>query len=869
MKIKSFLIYIIITALAVSISASEKFKIGGIDGLDPTNEQQTYPVLLALSGGGARGLSIIGILKAFEEKNIKVVGIAGTSMGGIIGGLYASGYSPYEIERFAEELNFSTLFTNAPPRNSMFLTKRTGNEKHLFSIRFNKFRPVFPKALTTGQKLTSLLTELTTAANYKCKSDFSKLPIPFLTVSTDIVSGEEVIIRKGSIAEAMRSSMAFPLAFTGIEEGGRILMDGGMVNPIPVELARTVSDKSQFVVAINTSSKLAKKEEIKDPIDIANQVTSIMTADKLNDQLSKADYILEPPIDSYLSSHFDMKDSLIQIGYRYGLEQSDKIISELEKIQTATTFVISKVQSSSLKPTEIGFLNEKFDGHMFSKESLINILKDFVNTYYYFQLDVNFIPDSDSTVTQFYMLSVEGYKNIESDKLQLQFLGNTMYSDAELASLFPIIPGLVTSDIIKSGLENITTLYQNNKFDLANIKNVSIDFQNSKIVIEIDEAHVKSIDILENIVTKDWFIRSYFPLKKDELYSTSEALEGIRNIYGTDIFERVTLDVIHADNGVIVQIRVKEKHTSRVRVGWHWDDFYETEEFVELLNDNFGGIGLEYKLHAQYAPRRKNYFFSLKADRIFKTYLTSQIKIYSDDINRHTYNASYEHDGYIDETTNGFKLTLGQQIERLGAVTASLSIEEVEIYDSKIQMTDSFGLRKIILESLFENFDKLPFPRSGNRHLFSIEFAGKYVGGDVEFTKFYTSHESYLPLGNYFTYHPHFALGASRSGLPLSEKFYLGGYYSFIGFNSDQLSGDKMFIFSNELQYNLPFNFYLTFRYDLGEVYNSFDQIKLKNLRNSVGISLSLDTPIGPFIFGYGYANEYQEEIYTHVGFNF
>ncbi len=389
MKITSFFLYLLITCTAVSIFSSEKIMIGGIEGIDPTSQEKTYPVLLALSGGGARGLTIIGILKAFEEKNIEIVGIAGTSMGGIIGGLYASGYSPHELEDFADELNFGTLFSNSPPRNSMFLTKREGNEKHLLSIRFNKLKPVFPKALTAGQELTSLLTRLTTKANYKCGSDFSKLPIPFLTISTDIVSGKQVILQNGSIAEAMRATMAFPLAFTGVERGDQILMDGGMVTPIPVELARRLSTKTQYVVAVNTTSKLAKKDEILNPIDIANQVTSIMTEDKLQAQLAKADFIIEPPIDAYLSSHFDKRDALIEIGYQYGLEKADEIISQLQHKKISTICNIVQIQSQSLPQREIESLQPYLLNQKVSMENLVNTLKYFTYQNNYFALDIS------------------------------------------------------------------------------------------------------------------------------------------------------------------------------------------------------------------------------------------------------------------------------------------------------------------------------------------------------------------------------------------------------------------------------------------------------------------------------------------------
>ncbi|MCH7691798.1 MAG: patatin-like phospholipase family protein, partial [candidate division Zixibacteria bacterium] len=178
-----------ILLLLTTAAASEKIIIGGLDGVNPYDNEATYSVALAISGGGARGLSTIGILKAFEEKNIKIIAIAGTSMGAIIGGLYACGYSPDELSDIISDIDFDEFFSNSPRRQTMFLTRRQENEKHLFSMRFDNFRPVIPRALTGGQTITTVLTKLTTKANYQSGGNFLKLPIPFRTVATDIFTG--------------------------------------------------------------------------------------------------------------------------------------------------------------------------------------------------------------------------------------------------------------------------------------------------------------------------------------------------------------------------------------------------------------------------------------------------------------------------------------------------------------------------------------------------------------------------------------------------------------------------------------------------------------------------------------------------------
>ncbi|RKX27056.1 MAG: hypothetical protein DRP45_01965, partial [Candidatus Zixiibacteriota bacterium] len=147
-------------------SASEKIEVGGLDGLDPWTEIEPYRIGLALSGGGARGLSSIGLLRALEERGIRVEALAGTSIGGVVGGLYACGYSPDELTDIIEDLDFSSLLSNSPARTTMFLTQRQERERHLLTVRVDGFRPRIPPALTGAQRRATRPTEPTTRPNY-------------------------------------------------------------------------------------------------------------------------------------------------------------------------------------------------------------------------------------------------------------------------------------------------------------------------------------------------------------------------------------------------------------------------------------------------------------------------------------------------------------------------------------------------------------------------------------------------------------------------------------------------------------------------------------------------------------------------------
>jgi len=861
--------FLIIPYLSIA-GTVDKFMIGGLDGMDPLETRPPYEVKLALSGGGARGLATIGILDAFEEKGITVSAVAGTSIGGIIGGLYASGYSPDQLKSIAKRLDFNNLFSNTPARSTMFQTQRRERGRDLLNIRFRGIVPVIPQALTAGQKLTELLTQLTTEANYTSAGDFTKLPIPFATVTTDMITGKQVILNSGSIADAMRATMAYPLAFTGLEINGKLLMDGGMVNPIPVKIVGRLSPKKGFVVAVNTSTPLVEKERLVTPIDIANQATSIMTADNLTRNLRDADFVISPVSDKIHASDFKFKESIIGHGYQVGLAASEKIIVKLKRINDSLLYFFSEIiLNEELESIREDFENELLN-HSLTYFETIQLLKRLCRKHNLYQIDVT-INDRmkyDINATDF-ILSLNGFYNLKKSQYQITFDGNTAFNDSTLSAQLNLSDSIISPENIEQEIENLKNFYRRHRYDLVSIKEVKIDRNNKNITFTIDEAIVRDVRVEKTNRTRHWFIRSLFPIKKGEPYSTRLAAQGINNIYGTDLFNRVTTDLVREKGEAVVLIRVEEKYFSQVRLGWHWDDEYDSEEFVEILDDNIAGIGLEFLTHARYSPDRQNYFSRFKADRIFSTYLTGKIRFYHSYLNRHIYNINDSLIAKHGEYKTGLDISLGQQISRLGTVTAGLIFEELEYKNTDRTLIEKFGLRIFKLETLVENFNRVPFPTTGKKHYFELKFAGRLLGGDVDYTRFYTSIEAYFPLSNKVNYHPKFELGVSRSGLPVSEKFYMGGMFSLSGFRTYQMGGEKMFLMSHELRIRLPLWLYLSSRFELGNVFGGTDEIKMNDLQPAFGLFLSLDSPIGPFEVGYGITEDEMDRIYFRAGFDF
>ena len=193
---------------------------------------------LVLSGGGARGAAHIGVLKVLEEQNIPVDFISGTSMGAIVGGLYASGMTATEIEQALIDNDWRPLFQDRPPRADRPFRRKEDDNGFLvdFDMGVDKDGLIFPKGLVQGQNLEMILKRL--ALPVATINDFDQLPIPFRAIATDLGNGEALSIKSGDLATAIRASMSLPGIFKPVHYNGRLLVDGGIVNNLPVQIAR-------------------------------------------------------------------------------------------------------------------------------------------------------------------------------------------------------------------------------------------------------------------------------------------------------------------------------------------------------------------------------------------------------------------------------------------------------------------------------------------------------------------------------------------------------------------------------------------------------------------------------------------------------
>jgi len=250
--------------------------------------QVTYPSL-TLSGGGAKGLAHIGVLSILDSLGIKVSCITGTSMGSIIGGMYAAGYSAREIEDFADNIDWEMLFSARTSLSYLPPQERENAGKNVLEVSLEKGKIMLPSGAIEGQQLWNVLNEMFLPVYTITR--FEDLQIPFACVAANVENGEAVVMKQGSLTSAIRASMAIPSVFTFVDRDGLRLIDGGVVNNFPVDVARNMG--ADFVMGVNVSAGLRKAAELKTPFDIVYQMGFYADAQKFIDNKKITDIFIE------------------------------------------------------------------------------------------------------------------------------------------------------------------------------------------------------------------------------------------------------------------------------------------------------------------------------------------------------------------------------------------------------------------------------------------------------------------------------------------------------------------------------------------------------------------------------------------------
>jgi len=828
---------------------------------------------LALSGGGARGLAQIGVLEVFEEHHIPIDLIVGTSMGAMVGGLYAAGYTPQEIWQIARRMDWDHIMVDTPPRTSLFIGQKQERDRYFFQMRFSgAFKPYIPAAYSPGLKLTNTLTELTLGAPYGAMRDFDELGVPFRAIATDLVTGRKVVLKDGDLAEAMRASASVPVLFNSVEREGMLLVDGGLVDNLPVEDVR--AEGVDLVIAVDTISKLRRRDELGAPWEVADQVTAIMQRDRNERVRREADVLIQVEAGDRPATDFSDLDALRQAGRQAALQKLGAIQSLLlhkeREGKDGTLFVIKSIHlvghRGAVDDTPLLKNLDHLSDTLMTAADIEKLLATLYATGRFADLRAEL--GGDST------LSVEV---VDNPTLRgIRFEGNAAFSDSTLQSCMASqIGSVINANTAREDLQALIKFYRKNGYSLARIRDVGFDSTSGMVTLHIDEGRISDIRIEGNPTTRRYIILREFPLKRGDIFNLHKANQGLSNLHSTGLFDYVLLTVLSERQGPVVLIKLREKKFGLLRTGLRYDDERKGRGFIEIAHENLFGLADKGILHAQYGGRDQAWRAQFRSDRIFKTYVTGQANAYWQREKNFTYREGKRVGEYL-ERRIGVSLSLGQQMRRLGTLSLELRAEQVKLrglwgegYEGGTQQINSF-----IAQSIVDTQDRFPFPRRGRYYTFYYQLASSFLKSDARFFKLYSSLEAYYTLGSHHTLHPRIAWGTGDLTLPYSEQFRLGGEGSFYGFRLGQWVGRQMFLGSLEYRFQLvwkafPVRTYFHLRYDLGGIWSKNYDFHFKDFVYGFGAKLSFETFLGPIALAYGRARTGQDRVYFLAGYRF
>ena len=365
---------------------------------------------LTLSGGGAKGIAHIGILKALDSAGLKIDFITGTSMGSIVGSLYAVGYSGKQIEKIANDINWNELLSNQSDLRSIIMEEKDEYGKYAVELPYQNKSFRLPTGVVESEELWLKFSELFFPVN-RIKS-FDQFSIPFKCIATNAANGEIVILDKGEITQAVRSSMAIPSFFTAVDYNGKKLVDGGLVRNFPVRNVREMG--ADYVIGVNVSSGLTPTEKLTNPVSILMNSVFFKEAEDSKKEIPLCNIYIPMPVDNFSTASFGKSEEIMDTGIAVGMRfypQFKAIADSLDNIYgkrpisenrlpKMDSVLISKLEVSGLKKVDFDFfehfLGLKANNYYTSKEISRKIRKVF-GTRYFNRITYSLEPQSDGS----------------------------------------------------------------------------------------------------------------------------------------------------------------------------------------------------------------------------------------------------------------------------------------------------------------------------------------------------------------------------------------------------------------------------------------------------------------------------------------
>ncbi|MBI4417896.1 MAG: BamA/TamA family outer membrane protein, partial [Ignavibacteriales bacterium] len=671
------------------------------------------------------------------------------------------------------------------------------------------------------------------------------------------ISGKRIVLGSGDLSEALRASVTVPLLFSPVRRDTTQLLDGGLTSNIPADVARDWG--ADVVVVVDVTSPLRSVSDLNAPWEIADQIIGIAMQLANQEQLRNADHIIRPAIGSHLSTDFRELDTLIQRGRESARPVAVALRARLlgetrqerEQVYQPARFVVNLAETPETWPG----VPVNLQGPAISLSDVRSFLADLHETGDFARVEVQVNQFQDSTV---FALRADLHPFLR----EVEIRGNSVMPADSLRPVFDGLTGRrLNAHAIRAAMEDLLDAYRRNGYSLARIISADLDTTTGRATVIVSEGVVDRRIIVGTTKTKDYVIWRELPWNEREVFKVEKVADGLNNLYGTNLFEQVSIKTREEGKEQIVVIHARERYTRLIRLGMTIDNERNIQPSIDVRDENFLGIGSE--LGARFFGGLRNRLFlgEFKASRIFNSYLTFNISAYYDlkDVNvfKDEFLSSKRWDrvrtGEYRQVRQGVSMSFGTQLERLGQFTVEGRTERQRlwsIFGMPIDTARALSVSSLKIGTKIDSRDRFPYPRDGVVMEFTYESGLVKNKEKVGFTKMYFNYESYSTPFPRQTFRPKIMFGFGDETLPLTEQFSLGGQERFFGYREDNARGRQLLLVSLRYRYQLPiellFDTYAMVRYDLGHIWEKAEQIRLKDLRHGIGVGLGLDTPIGP-----------------------
>ncbi len=830
----------------------------------PTPSPATPTIGLVLSGGGARGLSQVGILLALEEEGIRPDFIVGTSIGAIVGGLYASGYSAERLRRVIRGIDWSSILqlSDEAKRSALSVDQKPASDRSILTLRFDGLSPMLPEAVSNGQRLTNLLNELA-LQGIELSTDFDSLMIPFRAVATDLLRGERVVLSGGSLAEAMRASATIPVMYAAVARDSMMLVDGGLVSNFPIDVA--VDRGCDLIIAVNTVSPMRTATQIRNPLETLDQVFNVMMREDIDEQVADAGFVITPELNGLLGANFDMADSLIALGYTTGKMMAGRIRDSIIARTAGGMRILDPCRKDELRQVFCSSELCAADPWFEQRHSMDEIKRKAVEINMRQDVRQVHLKTQDNCVVDFRIDPSPRITGIDIG-------GSSLLPERDIAGIESRwIRAAWTQETRTAMKRYILEDYRNKGYSLAHIDALYMS-SDGIVHVHVNEGRIGRIIVRGNTRTDRIVLLRELPLREGAVFRIGDLMQGMDNIAALNLFHYVTFDIERNSSRPDLVLRVVERPSQMLQTGLLIDNERNAQIGIRLRDANLFGSGTEAALSFFTGAENRRYALRYSTNRLFYTPFSFTLRGYYgfrdynsyievEDLPAHRFDREVA--SVYRSIKYGGAASFGLYVERFGNLLGTIRYEQQNLRTDQVrlpvaeQLSEENSVVSLSLSSTIDTQDRYPYPQTGL--FFTAEYASAQtaLGSEVAFSRLSATYDLYIPLVERdLILHPRIVFGYGDKTMPRSEEFRIGGLHSFLGMRENEFNGRQIAVGSLEFRYRLPvdilFDSYLSLRYDLGRTWANPELVRIEDLRHGAGIMLGLDTPIGPADFAVG-----------------